>query len=111
MASQKLFEDVPPFPEDVATMPMRTIPLADLRSGAQNTAQEVLLACQDLGFFLLDLQGDELGDKMIGEVDELFGVGKDIMSLPDEVKQEYLHDIPRSFLGYVVTTLEHARAP
>lgn len=111
MASQKLFKDVPPFPEDVATMPMRTIPLADLRSGAQNTAQEVLLACQDLGFFLLDLQGDELGDKMIGEVDELFGVGKDIMNLPDEVKQEYLHDIPRSFLGYVVTTLEHARAP
>lgn len=110
MASQRLFKDVPPFPEDVATMPMRTISLADLQSGAQNTAQEVLLACQDLGFFLLDLQGDELGDRMIGEVDELFSVGKEIMNLPDEEKQEYLHDIPRSFLGYVAATLEHPGA-
>jgi hypothetical protein len=109
MASYKLFKDVPPFPEDVATMPMRTISLADLRSGAQSTAQEVLLACQDLGFFLLALQGDELGDKMIEEIDELFDVGKDIMNLPDEVKQEYLHDIPKSFLGYVAATHEHAR--
>lgn len=99
MASEKLFEDVPPFPEDVATMPMHVISLADLRSGTQGTAQKVLAACQELGFFLLDLRGDGLGEGMMAEIDQLFGVGKHIMNLPDEVKQEYLHDIPKSFLG------------
>lgn len=101
MASEKLFTEVPSFPEDVATMPMHVVSLADLRSGDQGTAQRVLAACQELGFFLLDLRGDDLGDQMIGEIDQLFGVGKDILNLPDEVKEEYLHDIPKSFMGYV----------
>lgn len=49
--------------------------------------------------FLLDLHGDTLGETLIEEVDELFGVMKEIRNLPDDVKEKYLHNIPRSFLG------------
>lgn len=101
MASEKLFEGIPPFPDNVVTMPMHTISLADLLSGNEQTARQVLKACQELGFFLLDLRGNELGEDMMGEIDQLFGVGKDVLSLPDDVKNEYLHNIPKSFLGYV----------
>jgi len=38
---------------------------------------------------------------VIKEVDELFKAGKDIMNLPEEVKDRFQHDIPRNFLGYV----------
>ncbi|RYP08958.1 hypothetical protein DL764_001569 [Monosporascus ibericus] len=100
MASEKLFRGIPPFPDDVPTVPMYTISLAALHSGDRNTAERVLAACQELGFFLLDLCGDGLGEIMIDEIDQLFQVGKDIMNLPEDVKQRYLHDIPRSFLGF-----------
>ncbi|KAI1074299.1 Clavaminate synthase-like protein [Whalleya microplaca] len=100
MASEKLFRDLPTFPDDVPVMPMSTISLANLRSGDIDTAQRVLDACQELGFFLLDLRGDQLGEIMMDEVDQLFDVGKNMMNMSDDIKQQYLHDIPRSFLGF-----------
>ncbi|KAI1498402.1 Clavaminate synthase-like protein [Biscogniauxia marginata] len=100
MASEKLFREIPTFPDDVPAMPMSTITLASLRSGDINTAQRMLAACQELGFFLLDLREDKLGEMIMEEIDQLFDVGKDIMNLPEDIKQQYLHDIPRSFLGF-----------
>ncbi|KAK8042247.1 oxidoreductase [Apiospora rasikravindrae] len=100
MASDKPFEDAPPFPDDVPVIPLNTISLAALHSGDKTTARDVLTACRELGFFLLDLRGDVLGKTMMEEVDQLFGVGKDILNLPEDTKQRYLHDIPKSFLGF-----------
>ncbi|RYP59081.1 hypothetical protein DL771_011003 [Monosporascus sp. 5C6A] len=100
MASEKLFREIPPFPDNVPTVPMHTISLAALHSGDQKTAERVLAACQELGFFLLDLRDDRLGEMMMEEIDQLFQVDKEIMNLPEDVKQQYLHDIPRSFLGF-----------
>ncbi|KAK8089873.1 oxidoreductase [Apiospora hydei] len=37
---------------------------------------------------------------MMEEIDQLFDVGKDILNLPEDAKQRYLHDIPKSFLGF-----------
>ncbi|KAI0160027.1 oxidoreductase [Hypoxylon sp. FL1284] len=99
MASEKHFSSVPPFPDDVPTVPMRTISLSNLRCRDKTTAQDMMDACQQLGFFLLDLRQDELGERMITEIDQLLDIGKDIMNLSEDVKREYLHDIPKSFLG------------
>ena len=99
MASQKLFDDAPPFPNDVQTARMSTISLASLTFGDEIGAKCVLDACQELGFFLLNLNGDVLGESLIKEIDELFGVMKEVMNLPEDVKEKYLHDIPKSFLG------------
>lgn len=99
MASEKLFDEIAPFPEELSTAPLYTIPLAGLQSGDEATAKNTLSACQKLGFFLLDLRGDGLGDSMIEEIDQLFNMSKDLMGLPLDVKEQYLHDAPRSFLG------------
>lgn len=99
MASEKHFADIPPFPEDVPVISMNTVSLASLRLGEGTAAESMLAACQDLGFFFLDLRGDSLGEAMIEEIDQLFDAGRDIINLPENVKEQYLHDIPRSFLG------------
>ncbi|KJZ80515.1 hypothetical protein HIM_00365 [Hirsutella minnesotensis 3608] len=100
MASEALFREIPAFPEDVPLMEMKTVSLASLHAGDSEAVERMFEACKELGFFLLDLHGDDLGDKMVEEIDRLFGVGKDIMDLPPEVKQPCLHDIPKSFLGF-----------
>lgn len=79
---------------------MHTISLAGLRSGNGAAAKQTMTACQELGFFLLDLQGDRLGETMMEDIDQLFDLGKDLMSLPDEVKEQYLSNPPQSFLGF-----------
>jgi isopenicillin N synthase-like dioxygenase len=101
MASGKIFETTPPFPDDVPVAPMYTISLAQLRAGDSSAASDVLRACQELGFFSLDLNQDPVGEEVIREVDTLFAAGKDILNLPDAVKDQFQHDPPKSFLGYV----------
>lgn len=59
----------------------------------------MLAACRELGFFLLDFRGDAVGETTMGEIDQLFDIGKDILNLIEDAKQRYLHDIPKSFLG------------
>ncbi|KAK9778084.1 putative Fe2OG dioxygenase domain-containing protein [Seiridium cardinale] len=100
MASEKLFIDVPPFPEEAETAPIHTIPLADLRAKDGTAAKKLLAACQELGFFLLDLRNDEIGEAMTEEIDQLFGLGKDLFNIPREVMDQYPHEIPKSFLGF-----------
>lgn len=99
MASEKLFNEVPSFPDDVPVASMSTISLASLKSGDEAGAKAILNASEELGFFLLDLRGDTLGEKMIKEIDKLFGAMKEILSLPDDVKEKYQFNIPKSFLG------------
>lgn len=78
MASHKIFQDIPPFLDDIP-MPvasMSTISLARLVPGDGATARSLLEACQELGFFLLDLNGDALGRALNEDIDQLFLAGK-----------------------------------
>ncbi|KAK2848562.1 hypothetical protein FQN49_005605 [Arthroderma sp. PD_2] len=49
----------------------------------------LLLACQDLGGFYLDLRSTELGEKVLSDADRLFNLGGDIFELPELEKREY----------------------
>ncbi|KAI5917756.1 oxidoreductase [Camillea tinctor] len=100
MASDKHFTAVPPFPDNVPVIPMHTVSLTGLHSGDEATARLMLDACRELGFFLLDLRQDALGETIMTEIDQLLSIGKDILNLPEDVKEKYLHDIPKSFLGF-----------
>lgn len=99
MASEALFKNIPPFPEDVPTAPMPTISFGSLRRRDDQVEKNVLKACREVGFFLLDLRGDELGTKLVHEIDQLFHVCQETMNLPDDIKEQHQNDIPRSFLG------------
>ena len=48
---------------------------------------------------MLDLRGDSVGEAMMEEIEQLFGVMQELLQLREEELTEYKHDIPRSFLG------------
>ncbi|KXH62212.1 hypothetical protein CSAL01_10597 [Colletotrichum salicis] len=101
MASEKLFENIPPFPNDIPTASIASVSLAGLRAKDGTTAQNLLKACQTLGFFLLDLREDPVGEELVTEIDQLMGdVVRDIMNLPIDVRKQYHVDVPRSFEGF-----------
>ncbi|KAI1414510.1 Clavaminate synthase-like protein [Hypoxylon sp. FL1857] len=103
MASEELFKDIPPFPEDVPTASMSTISLKSLRSGEQGAAKDVLEACQELGFFLLDLRGDDAGKTLTQEIDHLFGLCKDLMNIFKPLGQAKTEtNVPDRYESFVI---------
>lgn len=100
MASTKLFDASPPFPDDlqpIADIP--TISLAKLAAYDPQEAHAVLDACRQIGFFLLDLSDDAVGRSMIDEVDQIFSMIRETMDLSMEEKMKFRNDPPREFRG------------
>ncbi|OKL64267.1 hypothetical protein UA08_00933 [Talaromyces atroroseus] len=101
MASKTLFEATPPFPDDLQPVAeIATISLAKLVADDASEAQTMLDACRHLGFFLLDLSRDTVGEEMIKEVDQVFEMVRETMDLSTEEKVKYSSDPPRDFRGY-----------
>ncbi|OGM44899.1 hypothetical protein ABOM_006123 [Aspergillus bombycis] len=100
MASTKLFESIPQFPNTLPVAKLLKISLSSLISGDPDAANDVLTACRTSGFFHLDLSNSPLGEAMIPLIDSIFPIIQQTMQLPLEEKMKYTQDAPRSFLGY-----------
>lgn len=104
MASANSFEDIPAFPNDVPTAQVSTLSLSGLRAGDSLVAESLLSSAQKLGFFLLNLREDALGRHVIKEMDNLFDLAKIGLNLPNDIKEKYKNNAPRSFLRQVQFT-------
>lgn len=101
-SSEEIFADLPPFPTDVPTAPLVRLSLSSLRT-SQDEANALFKAAKELGFFYLDMRGDELGEKLLSESDTLFHVGRAMYQLDETelAKFDYSHIEPwRSYFGY-----------
>lgn len=97
-APTQTFRDGPPFPNDVPTAPLLRLSLAKLLARDADEVNRFVRACEDLGFFYLDLSGP--GDSLLADADQLFGVGAELFDLPVEEKQKYDFMHLNSYFGY-----------
>lgn len=89
---------LPPFPADVPTAPLLRLSLSKLQAHDAGEVKRLLQACEELGFFYLDLRGP--GDKILRDADTLFDVGRELYDLPLEEKQKYDFAAKGSYFGY-----------
>lgn len=89
MASEAQFQNIPHFPSDLPIVNMDVISLSGLLAGDPATLKSLADTCQELGFFFLDLKGNELGEKLINKIDRLFDLSKEVFDVPDEIKSKY----------------------
>jgi hypothetical protein len=94
------FAGLPSFPEDVATAPLLRLSLKKLAERDEVEIQRLNAACEDLGFFYLDLQEASLVPDILDDVDELFHLGFRLFELPLEEKQKYDLSSQKSYFGY-----------
>jgi len=99
MASERLFSAYPPFPVSIPIASIPQISLSKVLANDPIEAQQVFTACRTLGFFLLDLQEEKLGAKLLGDIEKLFGVTKDLMDLSIEEKSKYAIRPPTVLTG------------
>ncbi|KAM0664389.1 hypothetical protein ACQRIU_006971 [Beauveria bassiana] len=87
-----------PFPDNVHIAPLLRLSLAKLREGNANEIQQFVRACEDLGFFYLDLRGP--GDELLKQADKLFDTGEDLFNLPSEEKMKFNFQHLQTYFGY-----------
>ncbi len=97
-APQQEYHNAPAFPDDVPTAPLLRLSFAKLVEGDATEVNRFVRACEDLGFFYLDLSGP--GDAILADADQLFGVGEQLFDLPVEEKQQYDFQHKNSYFGY-----------
>ena len=93
------FNRNPPFPNDVPVAKLRYISLARLRSHDNAESEALFNACKEDGFFLLDLRGDDKGEKILTGAGSLFDLGKTLFDLLYDVKMEFVMGGDRSVFG------------
>ncbi|KAL9110165.1 MAG: hypothetical protein Q9227_005225 [Pyrenula ochraceoflavens] len=90
--------DAPPFPSDIPTAPLLRLSLSKLYSHDPEELSRFTSACEELGFFYLDLTDSE--PTLLSTADTLFTVGESLFSLPLSQKNQYDFSAQNSYFGY-----------
>lgn len=99
MASDN-FPDLPPFPDDIPTTPLLRLSLATLLKHEEGEYQRFCKACEEIGFFYLDLRELEDGQSILSDADQLFKLSEDLFALDIEEKMKYDFSGQKSYFGY-----------
>src|SRR5690349_17525552 len=86
-APQQADANAPAFPDNVPTAPLLRLSLVKLLGRDPQLVKRFVNACEQLGFFYLDLSG--AGDSILADADQLFKVGEQLFDLPLEEKKQY----------------------
>lgn len=98
-------DSYPPFPSEVPTASLVSVPLSSLQLSPPFSAESLKLfaACKDLGFFYLDLLGSDLGEAILREAESLHELQQRFYALPHETKDEYGQSSVDPFYAYRFT--------
>ena len=91
---------LPPFPNNVPTAPLIRISLQKLLSNDVGESERFFTACEELGFFYLDLQNTHEGTSILNDADALFDLGEQFFDLDLEEKRSYDFSGQNSYVGY-----------
>lgn len=91
---------LPAFPDDIPTAPLLTIKLAKLEAGDADEAARFFQACQDLGFFYMDMLGSELGERVVSLAEDVNALQERWWALPNAEKDKYGRPHLHEFFAY-----------
>ena len=92
------FPNLAPFPEDIPAAPLLRLSLSKLRKDPAES-ERLFSASKELGFFYLDLSGDEEGEALLDDADNLFQFGPKLYDLGREELLKYDYKAQGSYTG------------
>ncbi|KAL5002039.1 hypothetical protein BDV10DRAFT_202936 [Aspergillus recurvatus] len=94
------FSGLPPFPDNVPTAPLLRLSLKALLAGDEAEIQRLSKACEEIGFFYLDMRDAGTLTQILEDANKLFEIGADLFELPLEEKEKYDLSSKKSYFGY-----------
>jgi len=91
---------LPPFPKAVPTLPLLQISLKKLLGHDYEEIKRLIDACEDNGFFYLDVQDAGSHSSILDDVDKLFTIGEEFFALSFEEKKKYDFSATTPYFGY-----------
>ena len=92
--------ECPPFPDDVPTLPLLRISLKKLIGHDEEEIKRLMDACEDNGFFYLDVQEEESYSSIFSDINILFKAGEEFFALDFEEKKKYDFSAKTPYFGY-----------
>lgn len=99
MASATKFHTYPAFPADVPFADLPRVSLQKLLANDDDEFKALFESCRSVGFFLLDLSGQEIGEAFTRDIDILLELAQQTMALPEEEKMKYHAKPPQRLFG------------
>ncbi|KAF5683564.1 gibberellin 2-beta-dioxygenase 8 [Fusarium denticulatum] len=94
---------LPPFPDDVPTVPIARISYSKLKRSDENEMIKVLKASQSDGFFYLDLTDDPAGQSLLNDTEDVLTTAKRALNIPIDQKMKCLAERGKQMFGYKPT--------
>lgn len=102
MPTLKYFAEHPQFPSDVAVADIPTLSFETLKANSSDQESLKLFeACQEHGFFLLNLADSEEGEQLLKNAEGMFKLCAETLNLDRKVLDRYAYHPPKDLLGYV----------
>jgi hypothetical protein len=99
MPTSKLFAQCPEFPPAV---PVANLPVLSLEKIGEHDAYEekkLFDACQEYGFFLLDLKASPTGNDLLCNAEHMFDLIAATLGLDSSILSNYAYNPPGDLLG------------
>jgi isopenicillin N synthase-like dioxygenase len=100
MPTIKYFNQCPLFPSEVPTVPLPKVSLEELQNGSEKEGQLLFQACQEWGFFLLNLERTSQGSELLENAEKMFDLTNETYNLDQSVLDSYAYKPPHDLTGY-----------
>ncbi|KAL8658847.1 MAG: hypothetical protein Q9226_000737 [Calogaya cf. arnoldii] len=100
MPTEEYFARFPPFPSDVPVVQLECLSFTKLLANDTAERQRLFQACQDIGFFLVNLRGTDEGETMLKHAERAFKLTEQIHKLDQDELKQYAFKPPADLFGY-----------
>lgn len=99
MPTTRYFDQCPPFPSNLHIVPLPKVSLEGLQNGSEHESQLLFQACQEWGFFSLDLRQSDKGNELLGDAEQMFDLTRETFDLDQSVLDNYAYKPPHDLTG------------
>lgn len=99
MPTSKYFGQCPPFPSDMPVACLSRVSLKQLQDQCPDEAKKLFDACQDWGFFLLDLTHSTDGETLLHDAESMYELTAETFALEQDILDKYAYNPSRDLTG------------
>ncbi|KAA8642476.1 hypothetical protein EYZ11_001034 [Aspergillus tanneri] len=100
MPTPRLFDQCPAFPSALPVIPLPIVSFQKLQNNSFVEAGKLYEACQQWGFFLLDLRNSDDGATLLQDAEKMFELTEETFHLDKETLDQYAYNAPKDLTGY-----------
>ena len=105
MPTAKYFNKYPPFPDHVPVAHLPRLSLQKLEAKDQVESERLFQACQDMGFFSVDLRGTGEGEAMLKDAERVYDLNEKVFETDQEELMRHAFKPPGCLFGYSLSNL------